>query len=82
MEYTVYILYSSTLDKYYIGYTSESIDERIRKHLSSHSGFTSHAKDWILMYQEKLTDETSALKRENEIKSWKKRSRIEALIKQ
>ena len=81
MEYTVYILFSETLNKYYIGYTSGPIDERVRKHLTAHSGFTSHAKDWILKYQEHFIDKLGALKREKVIKSWKKRDRIEALFR-
>ncbi len=81
MEHTVYILFSVSLNKYYIGYTSGPIDDRVRKHLTAHSGFTSHAKDWILKYQENFIDKLSALKREKEIKSWKKRKRIEALFK-
>ena len=27
-------------DQYYIGHTGEKIEERIRKHLSNHCGFT------------------------------------------
>jgi len=81
MDYTVYILFSLSLNKYYIGYTSGPIDERIRKHLTADSGFTSHAKDWTLKYQEHFIDKLSALKREKEIKSWKKRDRIEALFR-
>lgn len=35
----VYILYSKLIDKYYVGCTSMGIEERLRRHLSSHSGF-------------------------------------------
>ena len=38
--YIVYILYSMNADQYYIGHTGEKIEERIRKHLSNHDGFT------------------------------------------
>jgi putative endonuclease len=40
-----YILYSKELNQYYIGHTSESLEERLRKHLSNHTGFTAKAKD-------------------------------------
>ncbi|CAA9203262.1 hypothetical protein FLA105534_04530 [Flavobacterium bizetiae] len=43
-----YILYSKTLNQYYLGHTSEGLDERLRKHLSNHSGFTGKAKGWIV----------------------------------
>ncbi|MDD3771564.1 MAG: GIY-YIG nuclease family protein [Weeksellaceae bacterium] len=35
----VYILFSQSIDKYYVGHTCEDLSERIRKHLSKHSGF-------------------------------------------
>lgn len=46
MSYIVYILYSTLKDKYYIGYTSNEIEERIRKHNTNHKGFTGGAGDW------------------------------------
>ena len=49
--YYFYILYSKELDKFYMGHTSEGLDERLRKHLSSHSGFTSKAKIYSRSYQ-------------------------------
>ncbi|NGX84504.1 GIY-YIG nuclease family protein [Aequorivita sp. KMM 9714] len=51
MEYFVYILYSQTLDKYYVGST-EDVSHRLREHLWNHKGFTSRAKDWELKYSE------------------------------
>ena len=77
--YFVYILYSTDFDKYYIGST-QNIESRLVKHLSQHSGFTGKAKDWTIVYSEELPNKTSALKRELEIKKWKSRKMIEALI--
>ncbi|WP_034964985.1 GIY-YIG nuclease family protein [Chryseobacterium sp. FH1] len=76
-----YILFSETLNKFYVGHTSEELDERLRKHLSSHSGFTAKAKDWKIVYSEKFTDKSSAYKRELKIKSWKSKVKIIELIK-
>ncbi len=45
MPYT-YILHSQQIDKYYIGSTSASLEERLKKHLTNHSGFTGKVKDW------------------------------------
>ncbi|MGB4204171.1 MAG: GIY-YIG nuclease family protein, partial [Bacteroidales bacterium] len=59
-----YILHSSTLDKYYIGSTSSVLEERLRRHLSSHKGFTSKAKDWKIVYSEYYDDINEAMKRE------------------
>ncbi|HOZ51408.1 MAG TPA: GIY-YIG nuclease family protein [Chitinophagaceae bacterium] len=38
--YHTYILYSASLNKYYIGFTADEINERLQKHNSNHKGFT------------------------------------------
>ncbi|WP_317048481.1 GIY-YIG nuclease family protein [Flavobacterium flevense] len=40
----VYILYSKSIANYYVGFSSMSLEERLRRHLSSHKGFTGRAK--------------------------------------
>ena len=80
MPYTVYILFSEKLDKYYIGHTADDLHERIRRHLSGHDGFTARAKDWQLAYTESCIDKSSALQRELQIKRWKSKKKIHALI--
>ena len=80
MSHFVYILYSVSLDKFYIGSTSNTLEERIRKHNSNHSGFTGKSNDWKLVYKESFSDKLMAMKRERELKAWKSRKRIELLI--
>ena len=80
MQYTLYILYSATLDRYYLGYTSQSIEMRIKKHLSNHKGYTGISKDWQLSYLETYLSKEMAMKREKEIKNWKSKKGIEELI--
>ncbi|KRD61540.1 excinuclease ABC subunit C [Flavobacterium sp. Root935] len=75
-----YILYSKSLNQYYIGHTAEGLEERLRKHLSNHCGFTSKAKDWIVVYFEEFESKSLAYKRELEVKKWKSRIRIEKMI--
>jgi putative endonuclease len=75
-----YILYSETLDRYYIGSTDTTVEDRLRKHLSDHSGFTGKAKDWIVVYAERYKDKKASMLRERQIKSWKSRVKIEELI--
>ena len=75
-----YILYSESLDKYYIGHTGENLDERLRKHLSNHSGFTSKSKDWSILYFENFEEKSLAYQRELQIKSWKSKIKIRKLI--
>ncbi len=78
--YFCYILYSKSLDRFYIGHTGDNLEERLRRHLSNHKGFTNRAKDWTVIYHESFTDKESAYKREIEIKSWKSKVKIQALI--
>ena len=77
--YFVYILYSVELDRYYIAST-ENVEERLKKHLASHAGFTRKAKDWQIKYTEAFSEKSNALRREKQLKNWKNRSRIERLI--
>ncbi|WP_099708703.1 GIY-YIG nuclease family protein [Flavobacterium sp. 9] len=63
-----------------MGHTSEGLDERLRKHLSNHSGFTGKTKDWIVIYSEEFETKSLAYKRELEVKKWKSRVRVEKLI--
>jgi putative endonuclease len=77
---TVYILYSESLDRYYIGSTTMIVEERLVKHLTNHSGFTGKAKDWIIVHTEVFDEKTDALKRELAIKNKKSRKYIESLI--
>ncbi len=78
--YHFYILYSATLNKYYVGHTADDLTERIRKHNSNHKGFTGGIGDWILMYQEQFLTKIDALARERQVKAWKSRKEIEKLI--
>ena len=78
--WTFYILYSPTLNKYYIGHTGDRLEERVRKHNSHHKGFTGGHGDWKVVYKESFTTKEEAYRREREVKSWKSRKLIEKLI--
>ena len=78
-SYYVYIIYSKTVDKYYVG-SSSNLEDRLRRHNSAHRGFTGIAQDWVFVFKEAFLSNTEALKREKEIKSRKSRKYIEALI--
>ncbi len=75
-----YILYSATLNKYYVGHTADDLVERIRKHNSNHKGFTGGIGDWTLVYQEQFLTKSEAYARERKVKAWKSRKEIEKLI--
>jgi putative endonuclease len=79
MIYLFYILFSKSINKYYIGHTS-NIEERIRKHNSNHKGFTGHKNDWTLVYSEEFETKTEAYARERQVKNWKSKSKIVQLV--
>ena len=79
MEYSVYIIYSSRLDKYYVGY-SEDLGLRLTQHNEGISTFTAKANDWELKYSESFNSREEAHKRELEIKRKKSPKYIEWLI--
>lgn len=78
--FTTYILYSKQLDKYYVGYTSSDLKDRIRKHNTNHKGFTGKSNDWKIVFSEIFDTKQSAMDKEKKIKNWKSRAMIEKLI--
>ena len=78
--YYCYILYSQALDRYYIG-SCEDVEERLSRHLMNHNGFTGRAKDWEVVYVEEYAQKSTAQKRERQIKGWKSRKLVEALVR-
>ncbi len=75
----IYIIYSKTLDKYYVG-SCQNIEQRLQDHLNSRSKFTKVAKDWVLKYSEAFNTRSEAYQREMQIKKMKSRKYIENLI--
>ncbi|MDQ6755512.1 MAG: GIY-YIG nuclease family protein [Bacteroidota bacterium] len=80
MKYFVYIIYSASLDKFYIGFTSNKVSIRLKKHNANHKGFTGKKADWVLKYAEEFTTKVQAMERERNIKAWKSRIKIQKLI--
>ena len=67
MNYHVYILWSASIGRYYVGSTS-NLAERFLQHNRGQSKFTSKGKPWILLWNQKCFDKTEALRLENKIK--------------
>ncbi len=76
----IYILYSNQADRYYIGFTSTEISDRLQRHNSNHTGYTGKWNDWEVVYTESYLTKEEAIRRENQIKSWKSRKMIERII--
>ena len=72
--------FSKKCSKYYIGFTSGSVEQRLAKHLANNSGFTGKAKDWTLVHTEIFETKQQAMQREREIKNWKSHKLITRLI--
>ena len=79
MQYQVYILFSSTINQYYIGHTHD-LNDRLIRHNHSGSKATKKANDWKVVYAEKFDSKAAAYQREMEIKKKKSRKYIEALV--
>lgn len=79
MNYFVYIIYSASIDKFYIGYSAD-LKERLRKHNTNNKSYTGKTNDWEIVFSEKFASKAKAMAREKQIKYWKSRKRIEVLI--
>ena len=80
MNFIVYILFSDSKNKFYIGFTS-NLKERLIRHNQKSKGFTGNTNDWKVVYTENYETKELAHKRELQIKSWKSRIKIQELIK-
>ncbi len=79
----LYIIYSKTADKFYIGET-HNLEERLQKHNehSYNNSFTKIASDWKLVLQFNCINRDNALFLEQFIKRMKSRKFIEKIIAQ
>ncbi|MBO0341975.1 GIY-YIG nuclease family protein [Flagellimonas profundi] len=54
MEYFVYILYSQSIDKFYVGHC-QNLEDRISRHNGGRSKYTKIAMDWEVKYIESFS---------------------------
>jgi putative endonuclease len=67
MEFKVYILWSESLQKFYVGRTND-IDDRLHRHNSGYQKFTSKGRPWILVSTFDCKDRAEAFNLENKVK--------------
>ena len=79
-SYWFYILYSSSLDRYYVGSTG-NISDRLKRHNAGRSRYTRAGLPWELIHSEKFETRSAAYRRERYVKSQKSRPFLEKLIK-
>ena len=66
--YTVYVLYSKSYDKIYIGFTS-SMEERIKSHNElGKKGWTIKYRPWEILHKEEYETKKGAMLREKQLK--------------
>jgi len=80
--YSVYILYSKRLDKFYIGETMDLL-KRVEEHNTGFydNSFSSKTNDWEVFLQIECSDRSQARKIENHIKKMKSVKYIQDLKK-
>ena len=77
--FTLYILYSKSLDSYYVGYTN-SIDRRLTEHNRKKGKYTDRGIPWLLVYCEIFGTKKEVMIREQFIKNKKSKNYIIELI--
>ena len=77
--YTFYILFSSTIDRYYVGYTND-LSRRLSEHNRKKGKYTDAGIPWNLVYSETFASKIDAQNRERYIKSRKSKEYIQELI--
>ncbi|MFQ5822136.1 MAG: GIY-YIG nuclease family protein [Candidatus Heimdallarchaeota archaeon] len=75
----LYILYSKSHDRYYVGQT-DNLEKRLERHNSGMVSSTKSFVTWKLVYSENYATRSEAVKREREIKRKKSRGYIERLL--
>jgi putative endonuclease len=76
----VYVLYSPYANKFYVGYTS-NLESRLLSHNQlGTKDWTKRYRPWELVYTESYETKSSALKRENELKTGVGREFIQKML--
>ena len=79
--FTVYVLYSKSYDKIYIGFTS-NLEQRLLSHNElGKKGWTIKFRPWQLIHTEVFQLKSEAMKREKQLKTATGRNFIWSLIK-
>ena len=79
MDYIVYILFSQSTGKFYIGQTT-NLEQRISYHNTGRVKSTKHRGPWVILYRRSVYSRAEAFKIEKKLKNLKSRKRIIAWI--
>lgn len=78
-SYFLYILKSGTVDRYYVGISSNPA-RRLEFHNTFEKGFTSRYRPWRIVFTKAYPSKAEAHAAEKMVKGWKSRRMIERLI--
>ena len=70
--YYVYILYSESFDKFYIGQTND-LDDRIKRHNAGSESYTKRFVPWILKWSTQKPTRAEAMALEKKLKNLSKK---------
>ena len=77
--YTLYILHSKKLDRYYVGFTND-LSRILTEHNRIKGKYTDSGIPWVLVYKESYALKKDAMDREKFIKSQKSKKFITELV--
>jgi len=80
MSYMMYIIYSRSHNRYYIGSTGD-MQKRLKKHNSGATKSTKLYRPWVLVYVESFASKSEACKREIKVKSYKHGEAFKKLLR-
>ena len=79
--YTVYVLYSNSINKHYTGFTT-NLENRLLSHNELGKEWTSKYRPWNLIYTKSFEEKKEALQYERWLKSGVGREFIKSIKKQ
>ncbi|MEM9921334.1 MAG: GIY-YIG nuclease family protein [Bacteroidota bacterium] len=65
--FVVYIIYSHTIDRFYVGST-QNLDDRMKRHNSGRSKYTKRGMPWVIITTFELASRPEAVRLEKKIK--------------
>ncbi|MTB51768.1 GIY-YIG nuclease family protein [Lewinella sp. W8] len=74
----VYVLYSPSKDRFYVGYTRQLAD-RFQRHQTGRSKSTKSGSPWLIVYLERFDNASVAYQRETQIKRRKSKDYLREL---
>ncbi len=80
MTYQVYVLKSLKSGVRYVGFTTQSLNDKVQEHNQGATRWTRANKPFELIYSEEFADKTRALKRENFLKTGNGRRVLDNLL--